>query len=137
MTTTMGVVRDTGQVVDVEVPARQGRKRKGRKKVFALMDLESLKRLELTAQEWDVLTALMAAVNPETNQAHIGVSALAADIGVHQPNVSRIMKSLRERRIIETLRQGVHRVNSHIMFRGSNQDWDEASTREKEPLWRK
>lgn len=137
MTTTMGVVRSTGEVLDVEVPVRKGRKRKGRKKVFALMDLESLKRLELTSQEWEVLTGIMAAVNPETNQAHIGISVLSSDLGIHQPNVSRIMKSLRERRIIQTIRQGVHRVNSHIMYRGSNQDWDDATDREKEPLWRR
>lgn len=137
MTTTIGVVRGTGEVLDVEIPAKRGRRRKGRRKVYAMVDLESLDRLELTGQEWDVLTRLMRAVNQETNEARIGVVEMAQDLGIAQPNVSRIMKTLRERRIIETLRQGVHRINSHIMYRGSNQDWDDATDVERAPLWRR
>lgn len=137
MTTRQGVIRTTGEVVDVEVPAQRGRRRKGRRKVYAMVDLESLDRLELTGQEWEVLTRLMRAVNQETNEARVAVAEIAEDLGIAPPNVSRVLKGLRERRIIETLRQGVHRVNSHIMFRGSNQDWDDVSDVEKEPLWRR
>lgn len=137
MTTKTGVIRDTGEVFDYLTPAKQGRRRKGRRKVYALTDLESLKRLQLSAQEWSVLHVVMAAVNPETNQAAIGVNQIAEELDILAPAVSRVMKTLRERRVIETLRQGVHRVNSHIMFRGSNQDWDDATDIEREPLWRR
>lgn len=137
MTTTVGVMRDTGEVFDYMIPAKQGRRRKGRRKVYAMVDLEALDRLELTGQEWEVLTRIMRAVNQDTNEARVAVSEVADDLGIAAPNVSRVLKTLRERRIIQTLRQGVHRVNSHIMFRGSNQDWDDATDIERAPLWRK
>lgn len=105
--------------------------------MYAMVDLESLDRLELTGQEWAVLHRLMRAVNQETNEARVGIMEIATDLDLHAPAVSRVMKTLRERRIIETLRQGVHRVNSHIMYRGSNQDWDDATDTEREPLWRR
>lgn len=137
MTTTVGVVRGTGEVLDVEIPAKRGRRRNGRRKVYAMVDLEALDRLELSGQEWEVLTRLMRAVNQETNEARVGVTEIGMDLGIAPQSVSRAMRTLRERRIIETLRQGVHRVNSHIMYRGSNQDWDDATDLERMPLWRR
>lgn len=137
MTTTVGVVRATGEVVDVEIPASRMRGRTGSRKVYALMELNALKKLELSALEWSVLHVIMAAVHPDSNEARVGVSEIALELDILGPSVSRVMRILRKRRIIGTLRQGVHRVNPHIMYRGSNKDWDRATETEREPLWRK
>lgn len=105
--------------------------------MFALTDLESMDRLELTGAEWSVLHRIMRGVNTETNEARLSVQEIADDTGMARPNVSRIMKALRERAIIYTLRDGVHRVSTHLMFRGSVPDWDEATDVEPTPIWKR
>jgi DNA-binding transcriptional ArsR family regulator len=131
-----GVVGSTGEIIDVVAPAiRGGRKRKGRRKVYALVDLQALAMLELSAVEWAVLHRVMSSVATESNESRVQVQEIAADLEKTSPNVSRAMRELRARRIITTRRRGVHKVNSHIMFRGSNQDWDIATESEKEPVW--
>lgn len=134
-TTHLGVVRDTGEIVDVEMPVTRGRKRKGRRKVYALLDLESIDRLKLRASEWSVLHRIMREVNPETNVARVTQTEIADDLGMHQSGVGRAMKELTDRRIVYTLGYAAYKVNSHIMFRGSNQDWDIATDTEEEPEW--
>lgn len=135
MTTHEAVNQATGEVLDLAMTALRGRRRKGRRKMYALVDLEMQDRLELTGQEWAVLHKIMASVNAETNEARITVAEIAERLGIAPSNTSRIMKTLRDRRIVKTLRGGVHRVNAHLMYRGSNQDWDIATDTEKEPQW--
>jgi hypothetical protein len=135
MTRYRGVVQSTGELVDVDAPAIRGRRRRSRRKVYAMVDLESLDQLELTGAEWRVLHRLMRATNVETNEARIAVREVALDLSMAEPNVSRVMRELRDRRVVHTLRQSVHRINPHIMFRGSNQDWDIATDTEPEPVW--
>lgn len=125
----------TGEVFDIEGPAFRRGKKRGKKRMFALMDLESLDRLELTGQEWAVLHKIMRSVNVDTNEARIMVGEIADTLGIAQPSVSRVLRTLRDRRIIKTLRLGVHRVNPHVMFRGSAQDWDTVTENEREPVW--
>lgn len=132
-----GLNHATGEVIDVAMPATRGRRRKGRRKVFAMVDVESLNQLELTGFEWRVLHAIMARVNVETNWSKFAVIELARELGVVSPSVSRALRELRDRRIVETLGSGTHRVNPHIMFRGSNQDWDTATDTHPEPIWRR
>jgi len=103
--------------------------------VYAMMDLEALDELVLSAAEWRVLHRIMRSVNVETNEARVSIADLGRELDMAPSNVSRIMRELRDRRIVYTLRLGTHRVNPHIMFRGSNQDWDIATDTEKEPIW--
>lgn len=105
--------------------------------MYAMVDLESLNQLQLSGSEWRVLTRVMRSVNPETNEARVTVTEVASDCGMARPNASRVIRRLRDRRIIYTEAQGVHRVNPHIMFRGSNLDWDVATETAKEPIWRR
>ena len=137
MTRYHGIIPSTGEVIDIDAPAVRGRRRQGRRRVFALVDLVALTRLELTGQEWTVLHRVMRGVNPETNEAPLSMQEIADDLEIHQASVARCFKVLRDRRIIFTLRRSVHRINAHIMFRGSTQDWETISAVEKEPLWRK
>ncbi len=135
-TTHLAVVRDTGEVLDVEMPVTRGRRRKGRRKVYALLEIENIGRLRnLRASEWAILHTIMGAVNAETNEAAITQKMIADTLGVFQPSVARGMKVLMDRRIVHYVRHGVYRVNAHIMFRGSNQDWDIATETEEEPEW--
>lgn len=127
---------DTGEVLELSIAQPRGRKRrKGKRKMFALTDLESLALLDLTGAEWRVLTRIMRAVNPETNEARITQTEIAEELSMAQPNVSRIVKMLRERRILFALSASGYRVNAHIMYRGSNLDWDTATDNEVEPVW--
>jgi DNA-binding transcriptional ArsR family regulator len=137
MTRYVGIVGSTGEVIDIEAPAIRGRRRRSKRKMYAMVDLESLRDLELTASEYAVLSHVMGAVNAETNEASITLAEIADQLRIAESGVARTMKSLRDRNIVVTRRQGVHRVNSHIMFRGSNQDWDIATDTEKEPVWKR
>jgi DNA-binding MarR family transcriptional regulator len=132
-----GVIQSTGEIVDVDFPAVRGRRRTGRRKVFALVDLEALDRLQLGAAEWRVLHHVMRTVHPDTNDCAISGATIARDLQMHPSNVSRALQGLRSRGIILPVRHGHHRINSHIMYRGSNQDWDTATDGEREPIWRR
>ena len=134
-TTHLGIVRETGEVVDVEMPVLRGRKRRGKKRVYGLTDLESIARLRLHAAEWTVLNRIMAGLNGETNESSVTHALLADECGMARPNISRIMKTLTERRIIIPVRYGVYRVNPWIVYRGSNDDWTIATEPEEEPVW--
>lgn len=103
--------------------------------MFALMDLDALKQLQLTGAEWSVLHCIMRATDPENNQAPITVQQIAADCEMAEPNVSRIMRELRGRRVVTTLRRGIQKVNPHIMHRGQIDDWNTATDHELEPIW--
>lgn len=103
--------------------------------MYALVDLEMQARLELTGQEWTILHHIMAAVNGESNEAKITVGDIARELDIVQPTVSRVIKHLRDRRVIFSIDARTHRVNTHLMFRGSNQDWDIATETEREPVW--
>ena len=131
------VIPETGEVIDIDGPQLRGRRRKGKRRAFALVDLLSLVRLELTGREWDTLHQIMRAVNPETNEANITLQEMADYLDIRPANIGRTMKTLRERHIVTTLRPGVHRVNANIMYRGSTQEWEIVSASEREPLWRK
>lgn len=137
MTRYRGVVPSTGEVIDIDAPATRARRRNSRRKIFALVDLEAMNLLELTGREWSILHAIMRAMDPETNESRISLVEISESLGIAASAVSRAMNVLRARRIVFTLRRSVHRVNSHIAFRGSNQDWDMATDTERLPLWKR
>ena len=137
MTTRQGVVRSTGEVLDVEFPATRARRRRGRRKVYAMVDLEVISDLELSGAEWRVLGRIMRAVHPETNLASVTARTIAEDLQLDESNVAKVIRALHTRHILETKTRGVHRVNPHIMYRGSNQDWDIATETYPEPIWRR
>jgi len=127
--------RATGEVTDIDGPAFRRGKKRGRKRMFALMDVETFRRLDLTGQEWRVLHEIIANINADTNEARVSRAEIAERLDIAPPNVTRIMRNLRDRRIVKTLRNGVHRVNAHLVFRGSVPDWDTVTESEREPVW--
>jgi hypothetical protein len=127
--------RETGEVMDMEVLAKRGRKRSGRRRVFAMIDLEAMERLDLTGLEFKVLARIARAANAETNEAWITQEQIAHALGSVQPSVARAIRTLKERRIIFPLARRGYRVNPHILFRGAVPDWNDATDMEKEPIW--
>jgi DNA-binding FadR family transcriptional regulator len=63
------------------------------------------------------------------------VGQLAEELGVTRPFVSRILKTLRDRRIIETVRLGQHKVNPWIVWNGVMDDWVDDSEGYQEPIY--
>lgn len=137
MTRYRGVIPSTGEVIDIDAPAVRGRRRKARRRIFALADMGALSRLEMTGREWDLFFAMAHALNAETNEARITIAEMAEHTGMQPSNAAKVIGTLRDRRIIITLRRGVHRINAHLLFRGSNIDWDAVAATEREPLWRR
>lgn len=135
MTRYHAIIPETGEVVDIEGPAFRRGKKRGKRRVFALMDLDALQRLELTAAEWRVLHYMMGKVESDSNECRVARAEIATGLGVAPPNVTRVLQTLRARRIIFTYRYAVHRINAHIMFRGSVQDWETLTDTEPEPIW--
>lgn len=136
----------TGEVIPINgslmhhEPVKSGRpnaKRNRRHKVFALVDTAmAMSRLELTQQEGRVFWLIVGAVNPNTGDARITGRQIATAMDVSEPGVSRIIKSLAERHILEpTGERSTWVVNPWIAFYGSAEDWESATAAATEPNW--
>lgn len=130
-----GSVDETGQRVTMDVPRRRKRKRGWRDHV-SLLDVGVLNRLDLSALEYKVLFALMQFV-PEKGgtEARVSIAEIAETVGVLAPSVSRIMRDLRDRRIVRTPRNGVHEVNPWITYSGDFDSWNAETENWPEPIW--
>lgn len=130
-----GIVRGTGEVVDISITEGRGRRKKGARKVFALIDVEATAKLDLTPSQWRVLMQLIRAINKETGESRVSTAEIAREVGMAASNVSRTLSELRARRIVRTITPGAHRVSPHIAFRGSADEWDLATDETPEPDW--
>lgn len=134
------VDRDTGQVTEGdatwEEPGKRGRK--GKKMTFAMLHTapDGIGRLDLTGQGWRVLMQIIAATSAETHTARISVNEIADNLGIAASNASRGLSGLIDRRIVFRLRQGHYRVNTHIAYRGSAEDWGQDYYSDPEPIWK-
>lgn len=112
---------------------------RGRKKKVAhgylMVDTESLGMLDLSRQEYRVFSFLLSKVEPGTGEIRVTNMYIAKSIGMTQANVSKTMKSLRERNIILAHDYGVWRVSAWIAWVGEWKKWYKASTEEPEPRW--
>lgn len=130
-----GVIQSTGEVVDISIAETRGRRKKGVRKVFALIDVNATAKLDLTPSQWRVLMQLIKAINKETGESRISTAEIARELGMASANVSRTLSELRARSIVQTERAGLHHVNPHIAFRGSADEWDDATDAAPEPEW--
>lgn len=131
-----GFVTETGEEVTSFIPDRRGRKRKARQKHMSMVDVDVMARLELSQYEARVFWKMMTHVPPRSGSvAFVTVKQLSEETGIHRVNVSKTLKTLRDRRIIRTLRAGQHHINTHIAFSGSFDDWNATDGTEAEPLW--
>lgn len=131
-----GFVDETGDVITAFIPSPKGRKKTARKKQMSMVDVSVYARLELTVYEAKVFWHLMLHVPPKSGSvAYATVKQIAEETGIHRVNVSKTMKSLRDRRIIRTVRSGQHHINTHIAFSGSFDEWNATDETETEPIW--
>jgi hypothetical protein len=131
-----GEVTATGEEVLVQQPVRPKRSKARKQKRMSMVNLDAMVRLELTQMEYRVLWCLLSHVPSRSGTvAFVQISQIAEETSIHPVNVSKVMKGLRERRIVKTLRQGQHHVNANIAFSGSFDDWNEADVEELEPIW--
>lgn len=131
-----GFVDETGESITAFIPSAKGRKAKARKKHVSMVDVDAMFRLEMTASESRVFWAIARAVPARSGSiSYITVKQIADETGIHRVNVSKIMKDLRDRRVIRTVRPGQHHVNTHLGFSGSFDDWNATDGTEAEPIW--
>lgn len=134
-TTMRGTVDETGQAVTVDVPRRRKR-RKGWRENVNLVDIGVLNRLELSGQEYRVLFAVLLGI-PEKggNLSHITGTRIADVTGIAAPNVSVVMRSLRERHLIQPVRRGVQEVSPWLAYSGDFDSWNAEAENWPEPVW--
>lgn len=131
-----GFVDETGEAITAFIPSSKGRKAKARQKQMSMVDVGVMDRLELSVYEAKVFWKIMKHVPPRSGSvSYCTVKQIAEETGIHRVNVSKTLKSLRDRRIIRTIRPGQHHVNTHIAFSGSFDDWNATDGTEAEPLW--
>jgi hypothetical protein len=131
-----GWVDETGESITAFIPSPKGRNRKARQKQVSMVDVGVMRRLKLSVYEATVFWNIVSHVPPRSGSvSYVTVKKIAEEEGIHRVNVSKTLKSLRDRRIIRTIARGQHHVNTHIAFSGSFDDWNAADGTEAEPIW--
>lgn len=131
-----GTVDSTGDAVTVGIPDRRGRGKGRKQKQMVMTNVLAMTRLELSVPEARVFWCLVAHVPVRSGTiAYIGIGQIATKTGMHRVDVSKTMKSLRDRRIVRTLHTGQHHINANIVYNGSFDDWNDADVVELEPVW--
>jgi len=130
-----GKVDETGQTVSIDAPRRRKRK-KGWRDHVSQVDIGVITRLELSGLEHRVLWMIAKHI-PERagTEARVSLAEIADETGISPPNVSTIVKRLRERRILHTERRGVHHINPWILYSGDYDSWNTEAEKWQEPIW--
>lgn len=116
------------------VRASRGRASKVTKK-WAYVDAESMSMLDLTRQEFRVFTFMMGKMDQPAGEIRVTGAYIARTIGMTEANVSKTLKSLRERLIIIPEGLGIWRMNSWIAYMGEYKKWYPAAMDDEEPYW--
>jgi DNA-binding transcriptional ArsR family regulator len=120
--------------VHIETAVRMGRKRAKSRGGFVMLQKAALKKLDLTAAQWQVFSQLLGHMDHTNAESRVQVGEIAENLGIAQPNVSRAMKALQDRRIVFRLGLGRYRISSHI----AHLTGDDAEVRDTDPTpeWR-
>lgn len=130
-----GTVDDTGQTVSVNVPRRRKRQ-KGWREHVSMVDLDVITRVELTGAEHRVLFNIAARIPQKGGvEARVSVNEIAAGCEMKPQNVSKIMKDLRARNILRTLRVGVHQITPWLLYNGDFDSWNMETDEWPEPVY--
>lgn len=104
--------------------------------MFALVDMSRMSELVLTTTESRVLWCICDSLSKGSGSiARIGTGEIAERTGILSQNVSKTLRSLRDRRIITRERNGVWAVNPWLIYAGSAEDWEAATDGHPEPEW--
>lgn len=112
----------------------KGRASKVTKK-WAYVDAESMAMLDLTHQEYRVFSFMMGKMEAPAGEIRVTGAYIARSIGMTQQNVSKTLKSLRERLVIIPEGLGIWRMNSWIAYMGEYKKWYPAAMDDPEPYW--
>ncbi len=112
----------------------KGRTSKVTKK-WAYVDAESMSMLDLSRQEYRVFTFMMGKMDQPAGEIRVTGAYIARSIGMTETNVSKTLKSLRERLIIIPEGLGIWRMNSWIAYMGEYKTWYPAALDDEEPYW--
>jgi DNA-binding transcriptional ArsR family regulator len=134
--------------VEEEAGPHRGRPRKGTTRTrvthgrvgkvtkrWAYVDAESMMLLDLTRQEYRVFTFMMGKMESPSGEIRVTGAYIARSIGMTETNVSKTLKSLRERLIIIPEGLGIWRINSWIAYMGDYKKWYPAAVDDEEPYW--
>lgn len=125
------VLVETGALVEsiadeANATASQKRQRQlkaSRHKKFVMMDLNWLKRADMTNVEWAVFTAIAGSTGRDNEPANVGASTLATRLRRSERAVQNALTALVRRRIVIRVQRGAYLVSPHLAFRGSLTDW--------------
>lgn len=103
---------------------------------MTMVDNQVMMRLEMTGSESRVLWSICNHI-PRSggSTAFVLVSEIAKELGIAQSGVSKIIKELRRRRIIVSVRTGEHIVNPWILWNGQMDEWVDESEQWVEPIY--
>jgi hypothetical protein len=118
-------------------PARRARRKRRVGVSYVMVDTVSLTELETTISERRVLDCLLAHVDRGSNDIRLTTSLIAERTGMQVPNVSRALRSLRDRRLIYKLGVGLWRVSPWLAYAGDWKEWDKAAIDVAEPQWKR
>lgn len=134
--------------VEEEAGPHRGRPRKGTTRTrvqhgragkvtrkWAYVDAESIGMLDLSRQEYRVFTFMMGKMESPSGEIRVTGAYIARSIGMTEANVSKTLKSLRERLIIIPEGLGIWRMNSWIAYMGEYKKWYPAAMDDEEPYW--
>ncbi len=103
---------------------------------MTMVDTDVMTHLEMTGTESRVLWGLIAHIPKAGGHvAYVQVSELAKELGMAQSNVSKVLKALRARHIVESKRVGQHAINPWIAWKGEMVDWVAESEEWPEPVY--
>jgi hypothetical protein len=117
-------------------PQRRTNKQRSKKVAsgYVMVDTESFGMLDLSRQEYRVFSFLLSKVDG-AGEIRVTNQYISKAIGMTSNNVSRTMKSLRERDIVISEGYGVWRINAWIAWVGEWKKWNKASQDDPEPTW--
>lgn len=125
------VNQGTGEVIELGdisgmAPA-QSRRKKSRKEIKFVMvaiSMDAMPRLNMAKGEWTLFWTLVSYLDLERGEARVSTKELAEKVDRFPQDVSRSLTRLRKRNILIRERQGVWRVNPHLLARGTVEQWE-------------
>lgn len=122
----------------IEDSLRGGRRTRRVSMTFAMVDQMSVADLELSHLEHRVVSMLLSVADPaDAGRSSITVTRIALLLEIAQPNVSRVLRDLRLRRVVFKEGPALWRVTPWYAWVGNWKDWDKTAREFPEPEWKR
>lgn len=95
------------------------------------------RRLEVGLTEWQIIDILLEKYSLKQPFATITQAEIAELLGVDRTHISKTMRKMQQRLIVEAQKLGVWYVNPYIGWAGSTTLWNRAKSLANEPIWMK